>query len=221
MNSLILYNGDMKYKVLITTSGIGQRLGELTKYTNKALIRIGKKPAISYVIESYPVDTSFVITVGYFSNHVKEFLSLAYPDRNIEYVEVDNYVGEGSSLGYSMLQAKDKLQCPFIYHASDTIITETPVPPEENWIGVYKGDDSSQYASWQVLGGKKLLFNDKGAIDFDYIHIGLVYTHTYHIWLYIYSAILIFYTYVFTYITHIYIVYILFTFYYIYIYYSL
>lgn len=164
----------MKYKVLITTSGVGQRLGELTKYTNKALVRVGKKPAISYVIESYPADTPFVITVGYFADHVKEFLSLAYPDRNIEYIVVDNYADAGSSLGYSMLQAKDSLQCPFIYHASDTIIMTEPPAPVENWIGVYKGEDTSQYASWQVVGGKTLLFNDKGAIDFDYIHIGLV-----------------------------------------------
>lgn len=169
----------MNYKVLITTSGIGQRLGELTKYTNKALVRVGKKPAISYVIESYPPETQFVITVGYFADHVKEFLSLAYPDINVEYVEVDNYTGIGSSLGYSMLQAKKLLQCPFIYHASDTIVTATPPAPTENWIGVCKGDDTSQYASWQVLDGKTLLFNDKGAIDFDYIHIGLIGVHDY------------------------------------------
>jgi choline kinase len=164
----------MKYKVLITTSGIGQRLGELTKYTNKALVRVGKKPAISYIIESYPKETPFVVTVGYFGNHVREFLSLAHPDRKIEYVEVDNFVGPGSSLGYSMLQAKSKLQCPFILHASDTIVTEKVPTPKENWIGMYKGDDASQYASWKIVGDKKLLFNDKGAIDFDYIHIGLI-----------------------------------------------
>lgn len=169
----------MEYKVLITTSGVGQRLGELTRYTNKALVRVGKKPAISYVIESYPINTSFVITIGYYGDHVREFLSLAYPDRNIEYVEVDNYIGEGSSLGYSMLQAKNVLQCPFIYHASDTIITEEVPVPAKNWIGVYKGDDTSQYASWQVVGDKKLLFNEKGAIDFDYIHIGLIGIHDY------------------------------------------
>ena len=29
-----------EYKVLITTSGLGSRLGELTDYTNKCLIRI-------------------------------------------------------------------------------------------------------------------------------------------------------------------------------------
>jgi len=47
----------MDYKVLITTSGIGSRLGDLTDYTNKALIRIGDKAAISHIIEMYPTDT--------------------------------------------------------------------------------------------------------------------------------------------------------------------
>ena len=44
------------YKVLITASGLGSRLGNLTKFTNKGLVRIGKKPALSYIIESYPDD---------------------------------------------------------------------------------------------------------------------------------------------------------------------
>jgi len=39
-----------EYKVLITTSGLGSRLGELTNYTNKSLIRIANKPAISYIV---------------------------------------------------------------------------------------------------------------------------------------------------------------------------
>lgn len=169
----------MTHKVLITTSGVGQRLGEITKYTNKALVRIGKKPAISYVIEAYPADTDFVVTIGYFADQVKEFLSLAYPDRNIEYIEVDNYVGPGSSLGYSMLQAKKSLQCPFIYHAVDTLVSESIPAPDTNWVGVYNGDDTSQYASWQDGNGGKLIFGDKGAIDFDYIHIGLVGIHDY------------------------------------------
>lgn len=164
----------MEYKVLITTSGIGQRLGDLTKYTNKSLVRVGKKPAISYVVEAYPEDTKFVVTIGYFGNQVKDFLELAYPERSFEFVTVDRYQGEGSSLGYSMLQAKDSLQCPFIYHASDTIITESVPLPSKNWIGAYKGEDSSQYASWSEMGDGGLVFNDKGAIDFDYIHIGLV-----------------------------------------------
>lgn len=124
------------YKVLITTSGTGSRLGNLTKYTNKSLIRVGKKPAISYIIEKYPENIELVITLGYFGNQVKNFLSLAYPNRKFSFVNVDKYEGEGASLLYSMSCAKDQLQCPFIFHACDTLITdnEIPTPLEENWL---------------------------------------------------------------------------------------
>lgn len=164
------------YKVLITTAGIGQRLGFLTKFTNKALVRVGKKPALAYVIEAYPEDVPLVIVTGYFADQVKDFVQLAYPERkNIEFVEVDKYEGEGTSLGYSMLAAKDRLQCPFVFHASDTIVVH-PVPkPDKNWIGGYKGEvDSSQYASWQIIDETTLTFSEKGAMDFDYLHIGLI-----------------------------------------------
>ena len=46
------------HKVLITTSGIGSRLGKLTDFTNKSLVRIGDKPAISHIVEYYPKNTS-------------------------------------------------------------------------------------------------------------------------------------------------------------------
>jgi dTDP-glucose pyrophosphorylase len=39
-----------EYKVLLTTSGLGSRLGNLTKFTNKSLVRIGDKPVISHII---------------------------------------------------------------------------------------------------------------------------------------------------------------------------
>jgi len=67
----------MKFKVVITTSGVGSRLGKITDYTNKCLVRVGKKPAISHIIESYPKETDFVITIGYFGNQVKDFLEIA------------------------------------------------------------------------------------------------------------------------------------------------
>lgn len=166
----------MSNKVLITTSGTGSRLGELTKYTNKALVRVGTKPAISHIIEAYPKDTHFVITLGYFGNQVKDFLSLAYPEHHFEYVEVKQYEGVGSSLGRSMLDAKSLLQNPFTFHACDTLV-DGPIPlPEKNWIGVYKKGDTANYASWTLREGK-LHFKEKGALDADLLHIGLVGIH--------------------------------------------
>ena len=163
----------MPHKVLITTSGIGSRLAELTQYTNKALVRVGKKPVISHIVETYPVETRFVITLGYLGNQVRDFLSLAYPKHHFEYVEVKNFDGLGSSLGLSMLEAKGLLQCPFIFHACDTLITGAVPSPGKNWIGVYKSNDTRHYASW-ILRNGKLCFNEKGAVDADFIHIGLV-----------------------------------------------
>ena len=46
-----------EFKVLITTSGLGSRLGELTDYTNKSLVRINDKPSLSHIIESYDKKT--------------------------------------------------------------------------------------------------------------------------------------------------------------------
>ena len=163
------------HKVLITTSGIGSRLGKLTDFTNKSLVRIGDKPAISHIIEYYPKDTSFIITLGHFGSYVKEFLKLAYPNRDFTFIKVDNFEGEGSSLGHSILQAKSELQCPFIFHASDTILTDSDTIPnlEHNWCaGAYK-EETSQYRTLRTNNGWVDNIAEKGEINFDYPYIGL------------------------------------------------
>ena len=163
------------FKVLITTSGIGSRVGNFTKHTNKSLIPIGDKPAISYIIESYPSETEFVITLGHFGDLVRDFLLIAYPKLNFEFVKVENYCSEGSSLGYSMLQASINLQCPFIFHASDTLIRSQGIPaPDQNWVAGYKGSDASQYTSFDCASGILINTHSKGMDSFDYLHIGLV-----------------------------------------------
>lgn len=160
--------------VLITASGVGTPLGDVTKYTNKVLIKVGRKPALSYIVEAYPEDTEFVITLGYYGDQVQDFMRLVYPDRQVVFIPVDKYHGEGSSLAYSMLQAEPYLQRPFIYHASDTIVQGEIPYPDCNWIGGYRGNGSSHYASFNMLDGRISRLHDKGAINPDYLHIGLV-----------------------------------------------
>ena len=163
-----------EYKVLITTSGLGSRLGELTDYTNKCLIRVADKPAISYIIESYPNDIEFIVTLGHFGSHVKQFLKLTYPDHRFTFVEIDKYKGKSSSLGYSLLQCKDKINSPFIFHASDTIIANyNPKTPNINYIiGSYK-EDSAQYRTLHLDNNKLIKINEKGELNFDFSYIGV------------------------------------------------
>ena len=159
-----------EYKVLITTSGVGSRLGNLTKYTNKSLVRIGKKPTLSYIVEKYPDEIELVITLGYYGNQVRDFLTLAYPNKNFNFVEVDNYKGKGSSLGYSLLCARKELQCPFIYHASDTIVSSTIPPPSFNWMGICKKENHSEYATVDI---NTFRIHDKGYLGSTLAYIGL------------------------------------------------
>ena len=164
-----------EYKVLITTSGIGSRLGSLTDYTNKSLVRIGDKPAIGHIIESYPLETKFVITLGHYGDHIKQFLTLIYPERNFEFVDVDNYKGRGSSLVYSILQAKKALQCPFIFNACDTIIgkEDSIPPPMFNYCVGAQKDETSQYTTLWVDDKNITKINQKGEITFDHCYVGI------------------------------------------------
>jgi NDP-sugar pyrophosphorylase family protein len=171
--------GDGSFKVCLTTSGTGSRLGELTKDRNKAVIDINGQPSVSYIIERYPTDAEFVVTLGFLGAQVRDCLLARYPERHFTFVEVDKYVGQGSSLGYSMLCAQENLQAPFVFHACDTIVTDPIPPPTENWIAGYQTGDSIHYRTLNIQGDQVLYINDKGAENFDYIHIGLVGIHNY------------------------------------------
>ena len=109
-------------KVFITTSGIGSRMGAYTEYMNKSMLKVGKKPVISHIIEQYPSDFEFVITLGYKGDHIKQFLKIAYPNYKFTFVDIDAFQGPGTSQVYSQLQAKKYLQEPFIYNDCDTIV---------------------------------------------------------------------------------------------------
>lgn len=163
-----------EYKILITTSGLGSRLGQLTDYTNKCLVRVADKPAISYIVESYPSDAEFIITLGHYGSHVKQFLQLAYPNHKFTFVEIDKYKGEGSSLGYSLLKCKNEINCPFIFHASDTIIENYEFKGiDYNYvIGAYK-EDSAQYRTLNLNRGKLIKINEKGELNFDFSYVGI------------------------------------------------
>ena len=165
-----------EYKVLLTTSGLGSRLGNLTKFTNKSLVRIGDKPVISHIIESYPNNIEFVVTLGHYGSHVKQYLTLAHPEHNITFVEVDNYMGEGSSLLYSISLCEEYLQCPFIFHACDTILPKKYIADVDfsgNWSIGGAGDNSQSYRTINSVNGKIASINEKGEQNFDFVYVGV------------------------------------------------
>lgn len=141
----------MNFKVVIPSAGLGSRIGSHTQFLNKALVTIGDKPAICRVIEKFPTDIPIIVLLGYKGEMVREVVSQFFPHRNIDFIEVDIFEGQGSGLGYTLLKAEDHLQCPFIFIPNDTIIGSDKIDfnPNHygNWACYYKKNSSDKYNS--------------------------------------------------------------------------
>lgn len=168
-----------EYKVLITTSGTGSRLSSLTKTTNKALVVVNNRPVLSYILDRYSSEIPLVITLGYLKEQIVDFISKNYPDRNVEYVEVDKFEGPGTSCGYSILKAKNSLQSPFIFHACDTIVFEDIPTPDHNWTAGYINSHiqnevvEKNFTTHKTDNLNLLQVNPLGETDYSHIHIGI------------------------------------------------
>jgi len=139
----------VNYKVAIPSAGLGSRIGPHTKFLNKALVTIGDKPAISRVIDKFSSNVPIVVLLGYKGDMIREVLEQLYPDREIDFIDVDLYQGEGSGLGYTLCKAEDYLQSPFIFIANDTIIGVDDIDLNPNyhgnWATYYHKVDADQY----------------------------------------------------------------------------
>lgn len=111
-------------QVIIPSAGLGSRLGTITKNINKALIPVGKKPSISYIIDWYPKDFNFIIAIGYKGQYIKDYIRIAYPKRDIKFVDVNPFDGPGSGLGYTLKCCNKYIKEDFFFHTNDGIILD-------------------------------------------------------------------------------------------------
>ena len=145
-----------KTKVCILAAGTGTR-SKMIDGLHKALLPVGNQSMLSHLIELFPSDTSFVVALGYKSHQIRSYLDSVYPSIDIEYVNVDNYQGEGSGPGYSLLCCSEKLQCPFVFMPVDNYLVETvSLDFDTNWIGVSEINPKESKMYCLVDGENKL-----------------------------------------------------------------
>lgn len=174
-----------KLNVLIPTSGLGSRLGELTEHTNKCLVRVGTKAVISHIIDSYPAGTHFLVMIGHKGQLVRQYLTLAHPDLEVTYLERELHAGNLGLVRALREQADQIPEGPIIFHASDTIVdlpteflnarTLTPMV-----LGVPVCGDVHDYRTLRPAFGYVDRVQEKGeqtAIG-DHVHIGVVRFHS-------------------------------------------
>ena len=146
-----------QYKVLIPTAGMGSRLGNHCDYVNKTLVPVANKPILSYIIEKFSPDTEIIIDLGHKGELVKEFLTLAYPDRNFTFVWAQR-----RGLTADLCDYRDLLQCPFIFFTNDAIVVEDIPAPTYNWIGYSNVSAGQDYRSIVLDSWDKTVVKDVG-----------------------------------------------------------
>lgn len=167
----------MNKTVVIPAAGLGSRLGDFTKNYSKAMCTLGKKPVISYIIEKFDDTDEIIILLGYKGDLLKQVVQSCYPEKNIKFVEVNNYDGEGSGLGYSLHCAYNYLQKPFIFWSCDTISESfdiNNVSYDNDWMVGAIADDAyfDTYRHIKVHGNKvidilpKLIKSEKNILSY-------------------------------------------------------
>ncbi len=163
----------MNYRVCILAAGVGSRMGALSQHVNKAILPVNFKGTISYIIEKFPKDTKIVIAIGHKKESIIEYLVITHPDRSFIFVDIDKYIGPGSGPGYSLLQCKKALQCPFIFFAADTIVLEEIPLPDKNWFGIAPIKDPEKYCTVKIKNNFVYEINDKIKTNNRFAFIGL------------------------------------------------
>jgi CTP:phosphocholine cytidylyltransferase-like protein/thiamine kinase-like enzyme len=113
--------------VIIPTAGTGSRMGKYTENLNKSLLSFKGKPIIGHIIDQFPKDTRFIIPVGYLAKQVKDFCSLAYADRQIEFVDIADYTSSSSGTATTVKQCRELIIGPFWYIPCDTYFNENVI----------------------------------------------------------------------------------------------
>lgn len=163
----------MAYKVCILAAGVGSRMSPLSEHISKAILPINFKAVISHIIEKFPEKIEVVIAVGHKKETIKDYLHIAHPERKVTFVEVDNYFGPGTGPGYSLLQCRKHLDCPFIFFAADTLVLEDVPEPNENWFGIAPVKETERFCTVRIKNNLICQLDDKIKCDNKFAFIGL------------------------------------------------
>ena len=101
---VMLHDEDFNIKpnrVVIMAGGLGSRLGKLTSDTPKPMLKVGSKPLLEHILNSFISHgyTQFIISVNYMSSVVKEYFKDGSEyGAEISYIEETTKLGTAGSL---------------------------------------------------------------------------------------------------------------------------
>ena len=163
----------MRPVLCIVAAGKGSRMGEYGNHVNKGLLPINNKAIISDIIDKTPKEFEIVMGLGYKADQVIEYCEAAHPDRIFKFVKVENFEGDGTGPGATLLECKEYLQRPFYWVTADCLIKDELPALDCNWLGMHPTSIPEIYSSGEVTDdlkitnftNKKSIFNPIGYKD--------------------------------------------------------
>lgn len=154
--------------VVLLTAGLGSRMGKYRNIINKTLLPIRGKAIISHIIEQFPAGTKFVVAVGFKSDMVQSYLTLAHPEIKFDFVQVKNFAGPGAGPAQSLKACRDRIEGPFTFITCDGYYQNlNSIPEDKNYVCISKinPDESYAYCNVSVVDGKIQDVVDKHAFN--------------------------------------------------------
>jgi dTDP-glucose pyrophosphorylase len=155
-------------KACILAAGFGSRLS-FSGFSNKALLPVGDRAAISIILDSIPEEIEVVIAVNYMKEDLINYLDLVERHRVIQYVHVPSITGDKSGPGASLLACKNQINEPFVLLACDSIpITKIDFKLTTNWMATSIEENTVDYLNVSTNpNGMVRSFYDKQLIPKD------------------------------------------------------
>ena len=109
-------------KIIIPMAGIGQRMGPLTRYRPKALVRLTDKRLLDHVLDTFKelektYTLEYVFIIGYLGEQIREHMKSAHPDKRVTYFTQEQLMGQS----HAVYLARDAISGPILLTYCDTI----------------------------------------------------------------------------------------------------
>ncbi|MDO8481816.1 MAG: nucleotidyltransferase family protein [bacterium] len=141
----------MQMQAVILAAGRGTRMGELTRTTPKALLKVAGKTLLEHKLECLPDDVEeVIIVIGYLGNVIRESIGNSYHGKRIVYVEEDNPVG---GTAHSLWKAKTLLKDKFLVMNGDNIYARHDIAEcaKYEWAMLVEEKENLGYAAHVVV----------------------------------------------------------------------
>lgn len=112
-------------QTVILAAGRGTRMGELTKTTPKALLKVAGKTLLEHKLDCLPQEVDeVIIVIGHLGEEIRKHIGEDYRGKRVRYVEEDNPVG---GTAHSLWKAQRLLKDRFLVMNGDNIYARSDI----------------------------------------------------------------------------------------------